>query len=166
MNTSKQVMRSLLRNARPVLVAIGIMLASAASPDVVTAQANDSANNGGRQNVRRYSRVGVQRTSVDDQVKGLSARFALTKSQQSKVKAILERRDANALRVRADTSLSAIDRGHALYTVNSDAVAQIKAQLTPEQLQKTASQPQSAPVAPGAAPPASHDMPKSSDDGS
>ena len=132
-------------------VALGSDSAAAQSSDPgVSAAGNPSINDGGRQNVRRISRSGLARASVDDQVKGLATRLALTEAQQSEVKATLVHRDAIAQRIRADASMSALDRGHALYTANSDAVAQIKALLSPEQLQKMGSQPRPALVAPRA----------------
>lgn len=145
--------------AMPILVAMGIALAVASARPSVGAQPNESAagvidqtsvNGGGRQNIQRGSRGGMPRSTIEGQVRSLTARLELSEAQQAEVKAILRHRDANAQRIRADASFSALDRGHALYAVDSEATVQIKKLLSPEQLRRASGQAHSAPASPAA----------------
>jgi hypothetical protein len=119
----------------------------AGQPDDATTSTvqNPSTNEGGRQNVRRNSKVPTTRMSIDDQVRSLTKRLALTEAQQSDVMAILVRRDGKAQQIRTAPGMSALDRGHALQDLNSESVAQIKALLSPEQLRSYGTGAHSAP---------------------
>ena len=107
----------------------------AGQPDdaTISPERNSSTNEGGRQNVRRNSRLPTTRLSIDDQVRGLARRLSLTEAQQSDIKAILVRRDGKAQQIRTAYGMTALDRAHALRDLNSDSAAQIKALLSPEQ---------------------------------
>jgi hypothetical protein len=123
----------------------GSVGAAGQSDDPATTPAqNSSTNEGGRQNVQRNARIPAARLSIDEQVRGLTRRLALTEAQQSDVKAILVRRDEKARQIRAAPGMSALDRAHALDDLNSESVAQIKALLSPEQLLSYGARPHSA----------------------
>lgn len=145
---------NLTMSASPIVVMVSTLLVigicgrvGAGQPDDATIGTgqNSSTNEGGRQNVRRNSRRPTTRMSIDDQVRSLARRLALTEAQQSDVKAILVRRDGKAQQIRIAPGMSALDRGHALHDLNSESVAQIRALLSPEQLLTFGARPHSAP---------------------
>ena len=90
---------------------------------------------------RRSGRLRVLGSTIDARVQGLTERLGLTEAQQAKVKAILTRRQADAARMHSDASMSARDRGHAVYNADSQAAEQIRALLNPEQLRKFGARP-------------------------
>ena len=137
LNTNLTVRASPIALMASTLLVIGMCgRVGAGQPEDATISTvqNPSINEGGRQNVRRNSRIPTTRMSIDDQVRGLARRLALTEAQQLDVKAILARRDGKAQQIRTAPGMSALDRGHALHDLNSESVAQIKALLSPEQL--------------------------------
>ena len=76
------------------------------------------------------------KSSVDSQVKTLSAQLNLTAEQRIKVKSILEVRQARLMQIRRDTSMSAVDRFNLIRAVHDSSNKQIRSILTEEQAKK------------------------------
>jgi hypothetical protein len=77
-----------------------------------------------------------QLPTLDDQLKKLTTELNLDPLQQSNVKAILDRRQIQLMRVRNDASLSAVDRFYAMKAVHEKADEQIRAILNADQASK------------------------------
>lgn len=82
----------------------------------------------------RPAQHGVPRPrSVADQLDRLTTQLHLSADQQARVKIILDRRQAEMLRLRGTDSLTAMDRFTKLEAVKRDALEKISALLTDEQ---------------------------------
>jgi hypothetical protein len=82
----------------------------------------------------RPAQHGVPRPrSVADQLDRLTTQLHLSADQQARVKIILDRRQAEMLRLRGTDSLTAMDRFTKLEAVKRDALEKISALLSDEQ---------------------------------
>jgi len=78
----------------------------------------------------------VKKGTVDDQVNALDKRVALSDTQKTKIKEILERRHDAFARIWGDTSLSGVDRINKYRALQEQTKQQLKSVLTPEQQKK------------------------------
>jgi Spy/CpxP family protein refolding chaperone len=125
-------------------LALGGLLAS-----TTVSLAQDNATN----NPARRGRPGMM--GVEPRLEHLTKELSLTDAQKPKVKAILEASQKKLQELRADTSLSQEDRRTKMRTIMEDQNKEIKALLTPEQLEKfPAGRPGRPPGGPAANPPA------------
>ncbi len=75
---------------------------------------------------------GMQSPTLDR----LSKLLNLTEDQKAKVKAVLDDRDQKVKGLRADTSLSPVDRRTKMTAIRSEVTAKMKEILTPDQFAK------------------------------
>jgi len=113
-------------------ISVGMLITAAFwIPIVQEVRAQASAPNG----VRRAVPYRHRAMSMDEQLGRLTSRLSLTTDQQIKIRRILEHRQALAMQVKAEPSLSAIDRMLKLQANNRAAVDAITSELTDTQRQ-------------------------------
>jgi len=76
------------------------------------------------------------RLTPESQVQRLTASLALTADQQTKIKAMLERRQVLALQIHARTDITAMDRVREFHALDRQTVVRINSLLTSEQRAK------------------------------
>jgi hypothetical protein len=109
-----------------VLVAVSIVVTSAAAAAQTTATPSPS----------RPTRSFYKRASLDERVKRFAKALDLDESQQTRLKSVLERQQAQANQIRLDQSLSGAARISRLRDLQQDTVLQIRSLLNDEQRKK------------------------------
>jgi len=84
----------------------------------------------------RPTRSFYRRTTLDERVKRFAKALDLDESQQTRLKSVLERQQAQANQVRLDQSLSGPERISRLRDLQQDTVLQIRSLLNDEQKKK------------------------------
>ena len=112
-----------------IALILGILALCFVIPGVAfqAAAAQESGSGGGH-------RRGMH--SPEQQLKGLTRRLNLTEDQQDKIKPILKNQHKQMMSLREDTSLTRDEKRSKFMEIRKNAMQQIQANLTPDQLAK------------------------------